>query len=390
MESINKIFSDLPHELISHIFTFLPVNFIEQLYYDKISKNYWMGFPLRLTHHFWLNKARAEFNISEIEFNSCNIKGYYRYAEIVSRQGLCKHSIRLIRRDLYVLRAAKHDNLDLFVEVLNGKKLSYDYDFMTSVVNIAGPKVLSYCINNKIIDKNIGICNSNLESVKIIRGTRPLTDNDLLKINLLNREIDGVADLAYKRPEIFRSNKISKLIKILQILPIDVISKILRHQENLVLCDFIDNITCQDHICNYDPNKLDGHKINSFRKMLLWAKTGRICCIISHIQSGNNSEIFLKHLLPFLTEDDLNTIMSQCDTSGFNSIHTLIRYPNLLYQHKNWQCYSLDFKDKEEFHNLIIYKDNLENYRKLICISKELGFPDIPIIDYSTEISRLS
>lgn len=286
---------------------------------------------------------------------------------------------------LYLFRAAKYDSLELFLKGLQLQKSKTAFEYLKEyILDIVGPKVLLHLINNKMIniDNVKELYNPNPECVRIIKRINNLDDKDLLHLKLARKEIDGLVDLVTRMPKIFSSSTITNMKQVLEILSIDELSTILKQQGNDDLYDFVCNIKCTNHVCNYNPK----YRMSFYRKMLLWAKTRRICCIISQIQSGDNSEIFIQAMLPFLTEEDINIIMSQCDTSGFNAFYALLHYPNLLYQHKNWVNYTLEL---ENIHDMIIYKDKLENYRKLLCISKEIGFLGIPIFDYSTEITRL-
>ncbi len=377
MDSENN--PNLPRELLTIIFTYLPATFIEELYYDKSTEKYWMGFPVRLDHNFWQNKALIDFNVTKDEFDNSQTKGYYRYAQIVSRKGLCRHSIDLIHPEIYLLRAVKQDNVDLFVKGIN--KLPSLTDIEDHVMNAVGPKVLTYLINNKMINfENMSrIYNSNKETIEIIGQEIDLDRDSVFYMRFKKKE--NIVSAIYYMPQIFTSLNITLMKRVLKRLSLNEISSILKYHNNSNLYDFVHHITCDDHKCNYAPKE----RLHTLRKMLFWAKAGRICCIISQIQTGNNSEIYLETILPFLSEHDMNNIMIHCDTTGFNALKLLLRYPNLLYQHKTWEEYRLDIDYSKE---LILEKDNLENYRKLLCIAKEINY-DIPILDYSTEIIEM-
>jgi hypothetical protein len=53
-------------------------------------------------------------------------------------------------------------------------------------------------------------------------------------------------------------------------------------------------------------------------------------------------------------------------------MYLLLNYPKLLYKHNKWIKYSIDPMDLK-IEKYIILNDKLENYRKLLCISKEIG-----------------
>jgi hypothetical protein len=383
---MTSIFLRLPQEILEMIFIKLPINFMENLYYDKINKTYWMNFPVRLSNRFWINKTYYDYLITETEYNNSSKRGYYRYAEILSRNNLCKDSINLIDIRVFLYRAVKYDNINLFIKGLkyldNSKNIS---EKLGQNIDIFGTQVITYCITNNLV--TIDECaeyllNPNEAVVNIIRSNTILEDIDLLGIKLAREEEMGLVDLVDKLPNILTSSYVIYWKKIINILPVNKILELFKkHDDNAY--KFMCNVISEEHICNYIPMK----RISSFKKMMLWAKMGKICCIISHIQTGNNSEIYLKHILHLLTEENLNTIMNKCDVSGFNAMYVLIYYPTLLYQHSNWIDYTIDAIEPELV-DYIIYKDKLENYRKLLCISKEIVY-NLPIINLSSEIQQI-
>jgi len=180
---------NLPQEILEMIFIKLPPDYLEILYYDEMNKCYWMNFSVRLSNTFWINKTCYDYSVTENEFNDSNLKGYYRYAEILSRTDICKYSLKPINIRLFLLRAAKNDYLDLFVKGL--KYLFYPIfilnDMTDIFIDITGMNVMKYCIDRcliKVEDQLKYILNPNEGSVQIIRGKNTLDDIDMLGIKL--------------------------------------------------------------------------------------------------------------------------------------------------------------------------------------------------------------
>jgi hypothetical protein len=371
-------YAEMSNDLLFMIFIRLPTNVIQEIYYDTINKIYWTNFPVRLDHNFWLNKATYEFKITEKDFNDSSEKGYYRYAEILSRRGICNYSIKLLNSELFLFRAAKFDNIELFIKGYN----NYNQPLSGRILNIIGPNTLKYCVFNNIINLpsfSFYVQNPHVECIDIIRSKDFYPDSVFYhKLNyyLAIKDKMNVLRLLYKMPDVLFCFSTPLLNIILKLFPMTVIHKLSLNARHGVF-EFIDNLCRDQHVCG-SPNLCIAIKI----KMLYWAKAGRICCIIHEIHKLPHKARLLKYILDFLSEENINLIMSKCDVRSFNAVYALIYYPNLLYQHKNWSKYRIGPKC---LNNVVIYDDQLENYMKLLKIGKEIGFL-LPVINYSSEI----
>ena len=86
------IFLLLPKELLTFIFTLLPIKYLKKLYYDKLTYTHFK-MPISLNNEFWINKAQLDFGVSVDEFKLNKHKtGFRRYIQILSREGICKYS----------------------------------------------------------------------------------------------------------------------------------------------------------------------------------------------------------------------------------------------------------------------------------------------------------
>jgi hypothetical protein len=398
-DTISVIFSDLPKDILFLIFTNLPINYIQILYYDKKTKSYWFNFPVRLTHNFWTVKACKDFMLTEQEFNYSHAKGYNRYAEILSRTGLCSYSTKFITTDLFLLRAAKQDNLKLFKKGMSrpGIKKVIQDDFIYSLVCNSGHEVLNYCINTEIIKMKKEYSNHPNIKAALLRDKEILNYEDLLNIKLAKKETVDLLDILNHLTNLPASFwclgvYFSYINEILKLLSVNEILELVKHHVKFLhLYQYMMHLISEEHECKY------GCSIDIETATILWLKTGKICCLIKKLNSELRRCIRLSELdmVKYLTEKDASNILKlldryNCSSANNDTLEILLYYPNLLHQYKNWIEPDIPFDYHMHLYPIITSKDKLEGYRNLIFIAKEIGYKQIPFVNFSSEIKLIN
>jgi hypothetical protein len=184
-------------------------------------------------------------------------------------------------------------------------------------------------------------------------------------------------DLIHKDKKKYRLAQIPYLVTLATFLTSDEILDVIEHYLSIhnnvsEFENFRQLVESGEHQC---PSTQHPFKTSyPFKAMVMWAKNGRTCCIIKTIESNNNSEIYLKELLPLLTQENLSYILNQCDIRGTNVLRILIHFPNLLRQHCQFIGCTIDSGNME----WIIYDDKLDNYIQLLQIAREINFRYTP------------